>query len=75
MRLSETIPAVFRDAFSFVLVPLPRGGAGGGSGLSLCLGDRGFCADSDPDPGGNILSILILAVSAAGMFSPHPMDS
>ncbi len=34
--------AVLTIIFIFVLGPLPRGGPGGGSGLSCPLGDRGF---------------------------------
>ncbi len=48
-----TGPAVFEDAFKFVIVPLPPGeGSGGGSGLSFSQGDRLFGADFGPDPGG-----------------------
>ncbi len=37
----------------------------GGCGLSSPSGNRRFCADSGPDPGGNIFRILILAQRAA----------
>ena len=44
-------PAVFKDAFYFVLVSPPPGGSGGGSGLSFSIGNRWFWADAGPDPG------------------------
>ncbi len=49
-----------KDAFDFLVSP-PPGGSGGGSGLSFSLGDRGFWADSGPDPGGTLPCISILA--------------
>ncbi len=59
-------PNVFKDAFYFVLVSPHPGGSGGESGLLCSKGDRGFWADSGPDPGGNLFVILILALRAAG---------
>ncbi len=59
--------AVFEDAFCFVLVSPPPGGSGGGSGLTLSFGNRGFWADSGPDPGGDLFVMFILVLSAAGM--------
>ncbi len=63
---SRTPPCtVFKDAFvCFLGYPAP-GGSGARSGLSFSSGDRGFCADSGPDPGGNLLCIFILALCAA----------
>ena len=52
------IPAVFQDAFYFVLVSPPPGESGGGSGLSFSFGDRGFRADSGPDPAETYLPFL-----------------
>ena len=62
-------PAVFKNAFSFFLVRPPRGGCGGGSGLSFSYGDRGFGADSGPDPWGNLILVFILALNKAVMNS------
>ena len=62
MQRAMSSPAVFKDAFYFVLVSPPPGGSGGGSGLSFSSGDRGFWADSGPDPVGNLFLIFILAL-------------
>ncbi len=44
--------AVLKMIFNFFLGSPPRGGPGGGSGLPLSEGNRGFGAGSGPDPGG-----------------------
>ncbi len=57
---------VFKDPFCFCpWLPSP-GGSGGESGLSCPLGNRGFWADSGPDPGENLFVIFMLALSAVG---------
>ncbi len=41
-----------KNLFGILLLTPPHpGGPGGGSGLQFCNGDRGFGADSGPDPG------------------------
>ena len=50
-QVARDDPAVPKLIFDVVLVPPPPGGPGGGSGLLFSWGDRGFGADSGPDPG------------------------
>ncbi len=57
--------SVLKTIFKFVLGPLPRGVPGEGPDCHCPKKIGGFWADSGPDTGGTILSILILALSAA----------
>ncbi len=67
--------SVLKTIFYFCLAPPPPGGPGGGSGLSFSLEDRGFWADSGPDPGGNIFLLLIFALSAARKMGAYAQGS
>ncbi len=51
------ILAVLKTIFIFSLGYASPGGSRGGSGLSFSSGDRGFGANSGPDPGGYILNL------------------
>ncbi len=51
-RTRVATPVVFKDAFYVVLVSPPLGGRGTGPDCHLSCGNRGFWAESGPDPGG-----------------------
>jgi hypothetical protein len=60
----DLILAVLKTIFNFDRGPPSPRGPGGGSELPFSSGDRRFWADSDPDPGGNVFLVFILAFSA-----------
>ncbi len=52
--------------------PAP-GDPGGGSGLSFALGNRGYWADSGPDPGGVFDKQIVVVLGVAGFcLGPFP---
>ncbi len=62
--LPQSSQLYLRTLFIWLLSPLPRG-SGEGSGLTFSQENQRFCADSGADPGGNLLVLSILALSAA----------
>ncbi len=64
--LFDLEPAVFEDAFYFVLVSPPPGSRGG-SGLSFSQVNRWIWADSGPDPRGDLIVLFMSALIAAGL--------
>ncbi len=67
LRCRNQYPSCIEGRFLFCSCLSSPSGSGGGSGLSCSSGDRLFWADSDTDPGGNLLLIFILALSTAGL--------
>ena len=70
---AEFDPAVFKDAFYFVLVSPSPGGPGEGTDCHFPKGNREFWADSGPGPGEGPVCHVPLEIGGVGANSdPDP---